>query len=93
MQCKSTTRLVELRVLNSHEPGGSLLPIMVTRLMLSLKRVANSPGSMWSFHNTVQPDTIRFAGHTMSGTEFSDDSYDLKNLPSKNKSSPTPAEP
>jgi len=67
--------------------GGNavLVPLMVTRLMLSLRRVANSPGSVWSLGNTVQPDSIRFANNTIGGTGRVGDNIHLKQFSSERK--------
>lgn len=42
------------------------MPLMVTRLILSLKKAANSPGPMLSFHEL---ETIVFARRTIGGAE------------------------
>ena len=42
------------------------MPLMASRLILSLKKTANTPGTVWS---TSQVPSIRFARRTISGTE------------------------
>jgi len=46
----------------------SLIPLMVTRLILSLRKAANPQDSIWS-RGTGQVDTVRFARDAVSGTE------------------------
>ena len=45
------------------------MPLAVTRLVLSLKKAANSPGSLWSLSGTGQIESARFARRTVGGTE------------------------
>ena len=59
---------------------------MVTRLMLPLRRVANSPGSIWSLGDIVEPEDPGFANDAIGETERVGDSIRLKHLPSKGKS-------
>ena len=42
------------------------MPLMVTRLILSLKKTRNSSESVWS---AGQLESLRFAEHTIGGTE------------------------
>ncbi|KAF9643489.1 hypothetical protein BDM02DRAFT_3264071 [Thelephora ganbajun] len=48
-----------------------LIPLMVTRLILSLKKAANPSysQSLWGSNNTAQVESARFAHHTIGGTE------------------------
>ena len=46
-----------------------LVPLMITRLILSLKKVANPQDSIWSLSGAGQRETIRFARYTISGAE------------------------
>ena len=43
------------------EPRLSFLPVMITRLMLSLKKAATSQVNGWSFGEPTTHSTIRFA--------------------------------
>ena len=45
------------------------MPLAVQRLMLSLKKAADSPGSQWSLSGTGQIESIRFACRKAGGTE------------------------
>ena len=49
------------------------MPVMVTRLILSLKKAANSPNSMSSF---LELDSIAFARRTIGGAERGDGDVD-----------------
>jgi hypothetical protein len=42
------------------------MPIMITRLILSLKKATTTPGTMWS---AGQVSSIKFARRTIGGTE------------------------
>ena len=44
----------------------SMVPVMVTRLILSLKEAAVSPGSIWTAGQLVT--TVRFAERTVGGS-------------------------
>lgn len=61
------------------------MPLMATRLMLSLKRAARSPDSVWSLNSAAPSETLRFAHHTIGGTDRGDDGIALKHLSSKGK--------
>ena len=62
------------------------MPIMVTRLMLSLKKAANSP--VWSFGDTGRLESIRFARNTIGGTNVAGGNISLGRVSSKRQSSP-----
>ena len=49
-------------------PWDSLIPLMVTRLILSLKKAANYPGSIWD-SSVGQLETAVFAQRTIGGSE------------------------
>ena len=53
-----------------YRPTGSTMPLMVSRLILSLKKTANSSSTVWS---AGQVSSIKFARHTIGGTERRDD--------------------
>ena len=48
----------------------SIMPLMVARLILSLKKAANSPSTIWS---AGQVSSIMFARRTIGGTEYDSD--------------------
>ena len=48
----------------------SMMPLMVTRLILSLKKAANSPSTIWS---AGQVSSMMFARRTIGGTEHGGD--------------------
>ena len=56
------------------------MPLMINRLILSLKKAGSSPDTMWS--TTVgQPENLRFAQRTIGGSERRDGGdIALKNL-------------
>ena len=58
------------------------MPVMVTRLILSLKKAAVSPNAVWT---AGQLDTMRFAEHTMGGSGRRGD-ISLKDLSSGDSS-------
>jgi len=58
---------------------------MITRLVLSLKEAANPQDSIWSC-GTGQVGTVRFARHTISGTEGGGGDIVLGSLPSERNS-------
>ena len=45
------------------------MPLLITRLMLSLRKAANHQDSIQSLGGTVQADNVRFACNAISGTE------------------------
>ena len=48
--------------------------MMITRLMLSLKKAANASRSVWvSNHSSRTVETIRFAQQTIGGAEYGGD--------------------
>ena len=49
---------------------GSIMPLTVVRLILSLKKTANSPSTIWS---AGQVSSIMFARCTIGGTECGGD--------------------
>ena len=49
-------------------PWDSLVPSMITRLILSLKKAAISPDSVWSSTGVGQPGTAIFSPRMVSGT-------------------------
>ena len=52
-------------------PWGSIVPIMITRLMLSLKKAANAQRSVWgSNYSRPTVESVRFAHQTIGGTEW-----------------------
>ena len=52
-------------------PWGSIVPIMITRLMLSLKKAANSQYSVWgSNYSRPTVESARFAHQKSGGTEW-----------------------
>ena len=53
----------------------SMIPLMVTRLILSLKKAAKSPSTIWS---ADQVSTIMFARYTIGGSERRGDNIPLK---------------
>lgn len=57
------------------------MPIMIIRLMLSLKKAANSPHGTVS--DTTQMGTLRFAHRTIGGSERAGGSIALKPLSSE----------
>ena len=50
------------------EPRLSFVPVMVTRLMLSLKKAATPQEDRWSFGELTAHSTMRFAEHRDGGT-------------------------
>lgn len=60
----------------------SLLLIVITRSMLSLKKTANSSGPLWSF-STARPETIKFPSHTTGSTDRWGESTNLGDFLSK----------
>ena len=44
------------------EPRVRYLPVMVARLMLSLKKASNSQEDVWSFGEPSTDNSVRFAG-------------------------------
>jgi hypothetical protein len=68
------------------------VPLMVTRLMLSLKKAANAPTSVWSLADAPQPGSVRFAHHTIGGTERPEGDISMRNL-SMQSTSGLPQEP
>jgi len=60
---------------------------MITRLILSLKKAATSPDSVWSNGGPSQIATAIFAQRVFSGTErVRGDDVALRNLPSEGTS-------
>lgn len=57
------------------------MPVMINRLILSLKKAGNSPDTIWSTA-VGQPENIKFAQRTVGGSERRSDGGDivLKNL-------------
>ena len=63
------------------------MPSMITRLILSLKKAATSPDSVWSSGGPDQITTAIFAQRAVSGTErVRGDDVALRNLPSEGTS-------
>ncbi|KAF9783419.1 hypothetical protein BJ322DRAFT_1070696 [Thelephora terrestris] len=60
---------------------GSLVPLMITRLMLSLKKAANTPGPIWGTNG--QLESVRFARRTFGGTERRNDDIAMRPLTSE----------
>jgi len=60
-----------------------LVPIMITRLMLSLKRAATPSDTVWSFDGGAHREDIRFARRTIGGSERVEGGIAMKHLPSK----------
>jgi len=58
-----------------------LVPVMITRLMLSLKRAARSPDLSWSFSDAFQPENLRFANYSIGGSELGGGRVALGALP------------
>ena len=46
----------------------SLMPLMITRLIISLKKAVEDPDQMWSAPSQVE--SVRFARRTVGGTEY-----------------------
>ena len=67
-------------------PWDSLVPLMITRLILSLKKAANPQASIWSLSGTGQLETARFASHTIGGTEGEGGDIVLGHLSSERRS-------
>ena len=63
------------------------MPLAVTRLVLSLKKAADAPGSLWSLSGTGQIESVRFARRTVEGTERGGN-ISLGHLSSEGGSSP-----
>ena len=53
--------------------SGSLVSLMATRLVLSLKKAGNLPHSPWNLGDTSQLGSIKFAGRMAGGTEYDGD--------------------
>jgi hypothetical protein len=62
------------------------MPLMITRLILSLNKAANPQDSIWSFGGTGQEDTVRFARYTIGGTERRGGDIALGHLSSEGRS-------
>jgi len=58
------------------------MPLLITRMILSLKKAANSPDSVWSSGGAAQPrSTVVFSHHTIGGSERGGDNIALGHLP------------
>jgi len=64
-----------------------LVPIMVTRLIVSLKRAATTTDTAWSFDDGIRREGIRFASQTICGTGRGEGSIAMKYITSKGFSS------
>ena len=53
------------------------MPLMVTRLILSLKKAAKTRGAIW---NARQVSSIKFARRTIGGTEHGGDAIPLRSF-------------
>ena len=60
---------------------------MITRLILSLKKAANSPSMVWSSGGTGQVDSVRFARRTAGGAERGSGDIVLRHLSSEGSDS------
>ena len=56
---------------------------MVTRLMLSLREAANTPGSMWSLSDAYRLESVMFARSTVGGSERGGSDIAMGNLSSE----------
>ena len=51
-------------------PWGSIVPLMISRSMLSLKKTANAQSSVWGLnHSCWTVESVRYAQQTIGGTE------------------------
>jgi len=57
-----------------------LIPMMITRLMLSLKRNPNPADETWSLGESTQQDSVGFSNRTIGGTERWGGNIALRNL-------------
>jgi len=65
-----------------------LVPIMATRLMLSLKEAASPSDTYWSFHDPDVRESLRFAGPTIGGSGRRDTTtITMRDLSTKDSSS------
>ncbi|KAF9643927.1 hypothetical protein BDM02DRAFT_3191081 [Thelephora ganbajun] len=64
-----------------------LIPLMVTRLILSLRKAATSPQSLWSSSDIAQMESVGFADHTIGGTGRRDRGILLRHLSFERSSS------
>ena len=53
---------------------------MITRMILSLKKAGNSPGSGWGTGGRDQLESIRFARRTIGGSERGGGDIPLRNF-------------
>ena len=49
------------------------MPLMATRLILSLRRAANTPGSIWGSNYPSRMESLKFAHPSVVGTECGED--------------------
>ena len=65
----SLARRIESHVIDLRFAGTlSLMPLMVTRLVISLKKAVEAPEQMWNGISKVE--NVRFARGTIGGTEY-----------------------
>ena len=62
---------------------GSVMPVVVTRLIISLRKTASSPSTIWSAGQAVS--TVSFAQHTIGGSEHGID-LPLRSIVGKRRS-------
>ena len=65
----------------------SLVPLMITRLVLSLKKAANSPDYRWSSDVIPELESARFANRTFGETGYEGDCFTLGHLSSEGSGS------
>ena len=66
MQCEFPIYRITTGYFLLTRPWGSLVPLIITRLMLSLKKAASSPELMWSSNfPSSRTESVRFAQHTV----------------------------
>ena len=63
----------------------SLIPMMTTRLMVSLRKAADASGSTESSGSTTDMESIRFARDTTGGTESGGSDIALRDMSSEGR--------